>query len=30
MFLKEIDDNQEAERRSVKEDLTWLQIEANY
>lgn len=30
MFLKEIDDNQEAERLSIKEDLTWLQIETNY
>lgn len=30
MFLKEIDDNQEAERLSIKEDLTRLQIEANY
>lgn len=30
MFLKEIDDNQEAETLSPKEDLAWLQIEANY
>lgn len=30
MFLKEIDDNQEAETLSIKGDLTWLQIEANY
>lgn len=30
MFLKEIDDNQEAGRLSIKEDLTRLQIEANY
>lgn len=30
MFLKEIDDNQEAERLSIKEDLARLQIEANY
>ena len=32
MFLKEIDDNKGAERErlSIKEDLAWPQVEANF